>query len=83
MQAKIGIPGWRGRSLNQLEMQVKVGRRKNRGIKYKRCPVVASVLVLAEPEVSNTSDIWLLLMYECWQSLRVTTVSNTCDNWTA
>ena len=56
---------------------------ENRCIKYRRCPVVASVLVPAEFEVSNTSDIWSLLMYECWQSLRVATVSNTCVSWTA
>ena len=34
MQAKIGIPGWRGRSLYQIRMTV--GRRENRCIEYKR-----------------------------------------------
>ena len=34
----------------QLEIQVNVGRRENRCIKYKRCLVVVAVLVLAEPE---------------------------------
>ena len=50
MKAKTRIPGWRGRSLYRLEIQVKVGRRKNRRIKYKLCLVVAAILVLAEPE---------------------------------